>query len=138
MRLIKDAISVIFGLLGWIVFGILWWWAFSRTSFYRQEILNLAGIVLFSFIVLIVSLLWVRYNVWLYRRRRWTGSRQPESTGYDYSTDTQRLPVTADFEALAKARYIVIELDESGGLTKKVYRQGDSALSPEERAVCEI
>ena len=138
MRSIRAIGSIIIGAFGWLVFGFLWWWAFSQTGTRTQEFRGLLGIAAFSLLVIIVSLLWVRYNVWLYHHRKWVGPRHDQPTPYDYSIDTMDRLVSADFTGLSESRYITIDLEETDGKTVKVYRSGSEDLTENEVAVCEV
>ena len=138
MRIIRTILSFVTALIGWVFFCLLWWWVFTHRADAMPEFSNVVAILVFSGFIIISALLWVRYNVWLYKRKKWIGSDPRQSIAYDYSRDAAGVPVDADFSALREARCVVIDITETTGAPAKSYRPQSDRLSKEEAAVCEI
>lgn len=132
MRSVRNAIHLLVAVLGWLVFGAAWWWAFSHRGSIEQQLRDLAVIAVFSAAVVLATSLWVQWNVHLSRRdeRR---IAEPISV-HDYSRDVTGRPVVATLAALADSRVVLI--DVVGG--EKLYASGDPTLTEAEVAACEM
>ncbi len=104
---------------GWLVFAAMWWWAFARRGPSSDQIRDLVAVAVFSLAVVVVTSLWVRYNVQIYRIKG-PRTRIPEGDR-DYSCDTVGRPVLADFETLAYERSIVVDIVDGPSGPVKVY-----------------
>ena len=116
---ISQFLQVLVAIAGWLVFGAMWWWAFAHRGPSSDQIRDLVVVAVFSFAVVVITSLWVRYNVQIYRIKG-PRTRIPEGDR-DYSHDTVGRPVMADFATLAYERSIVVDIIEGPNGPVKVY-----------------
>ena len=138
MRIFKAVPSFITALIGWVFFCLLWWWVFTHRANAMPEFRNVVPILVFCAFIIISALLWVRYNVWLYKHNKWTGPDPKQTIAHDYGRDATGVPVDADFNALREARFVVIEITGTNDAPAKSYQSQSDKLTTEEAAVCEI
>lgn len=136
MRRLEQVWHVIVAVIGWLLFGTLWWWAFCHGSPSRTRVSALVTAVLFSLVVLALDWVWIRHAVWVsgFRQRR---SSVP-AVHRDYVHDVAGCPLDADWSALHSARYVVINIIDRDGTPTKTYTVGSPELSAEEVAACEL
>jgi len=132
MQTARSAAHLIVAILGWLLFGVAWWWAFSHRGPVSDQLRDLAIVGAFSLLVVVVTSLWVRWNVHLHRR----GERRAQvPIGiHDYSRDVTGRPVTARFTELSSERVVVIDVVDG----EKLYAAGSPVRTEEEVAACEI
>ena len=132
---LRNAFHVVLAVLGWLGFAAAWYYVFWSRAVTYGGWRDVALIFLIAAVMVFVTLLWVRYNVGIYRRK---GARAAvPSVIYDFSRDAQGTPVVADLAALRASRYVVVALDTSeDGATRKTYAAGSEELSDDEAASC--
>jgi hypothetical protein len=123
-------------LLGWAVFGLLWWLAFRGAGPSRAVLFGLLATIGVAVLLGAVAGAWVAWNVHVWRRHGPPPVRLPHR--YDYSHDVAGRPVQADFASLKASRYVVIDLTDGPGGPVKVYSEGDEVVTAEEAASCRL
>ena len=100
---------VLFVILGWVIF--IWFW--SLVSAQPWDSTPIMLLIVGSLIVSpLVTLYWIFHNMGIYKKK---GPRKGMADVKPiYDADWSGREITADWEALAKARVIVIEIDEFG------------------------
>ncbi len=131
---ISQLLQVLVAIAGWLVFAAMWWWAFDRRGPSTDQVRDLAAVAVFSLAVVVVTSLWVRYNVQIYRIKG-PRTRIPEGDR-DYSHDTVGRPILAHFETLAYERSIVIDIIDGPRGPVKVYSLAEGVTSSGEEAAC--
>ncbi len=132
MHKARDAIQLLVAVLGWLIFGAAWWWAFSHRGPVGQQLRDLVGIAVFSGVVVLATSLWVRWNIRLSRRGE---RRMAEPVGiHDYAKDATGRPVVANFAGLAASRAVIIDVVNG----EKLYAAGDPVLTEAEVSACKI
>lgn len=103
-RLVHDLVA----LVGWMVLGALWWRVVTVTDLGLLR--TLVVVVVGSFLVnAVVSMLWVRHNQRIFRRKGpRTGAPTRELV---YDRDWTGRPVTADWDAVRVAPMVVVDVD---------------------------
>lgn len=132
MRKAGSAIQVIVAVLGWLLFGAAWWWAFSHRGPAGQQLGDLAVVAVFSLAVVVATGAWVKWNVHVYKR----GDRRvgvPVGI-HDYSVDATGRPVIANLAELRTERVVVIDVIDG----EKLYTAGSPVRTEQEVAACEI
>jgi len=131
----RSVVQMLLAVLGWLTFGAAWLYVFSAHALDSRWWIYAAAILSTAALVLLVTLLWVRYNIGIYRHK---GRRvQVPRAIYDFTRDAQGTRVSADFAALRMARYVEISLDTMpDGTTRKRDVSGSTERTEEEAAAC--
>lgn len=119
---ISQVLQLLVALVAWLAFAAMWWWAFASRGPIEDQLRDLAAIAVFSLLVVVVTSLWVRYNVRLYHRKG-PRMRIPDG-GHDYSRDTLGRTVIADFDTLAYERFVIVRVLEGPNGPIKSYEPG--------------
>jgi len=119
---VQRAFHALVSIAGWVFFAWFWWTVFARPI--NREALVTFGLLLLALIAIVAThLLWVRFNVDLYRSR---GQRtRVLDVPFQASQDQLgRTLVGGDWERLQSARSIEVTVDEKG--ENKTYRVLDA------------
>ena len=135
MRTGRNVLQVLVAQLGWLGFAAAWFYVFHSGSVGPRAWLDVFVIAFVAAAAVLSTLLWVRYNVNIYRRK---GPRSEiPHVIFNFSADAEGVAVVADLQALRTARYVNISLKlGSDGTEEKVYEIGSASLSDEEHAAC--
>lgn len=131
---ISQVLQVLVAIAGWLVFAAMWWWAFAHRGPSSDQIRDLVAVAVFSLLAVVLTSLWIRYNMRIYRIKE-PRIRIPGGD-HDYSRDATGRPVLADFETLAYERSIVVEIVEGPDGPVKVYSVAKETLSDGEEVAC--
>lgn len=136
MRTIREVTHALAAIAGWLFFGLLWWWAFSRGAPSSAVIASFVTLVVYSLLVVAVDWVWVRHAVWVssFRRQR----TSVPVVHREYTHDVTGRPISADWEAVRAACYVVIDIVDRDGTPTKTYAAGGVPLSAEEVMGCEL
>jgi hypothetical protein len=136
METVKEIYHVIVAILGWLIFGTIWWWVFASKMTFKNQLRDFLVLVAFSLFVTVINYAWVRYNINIYNKK---GARKkiPDAK-YDYSKDPAGRMVVTDFSELRSKRYIVVSISKQNNVEVKTYRAESEELTPEEEAACKI
>lgn len=136
MKAARQLLHIVVAVLAWVVFGLMWYWAFRNSGPAANQIESLLLVVVLALLVVATTGLWVAYNVGLWRR----GDRRehPPVSAHDYSSDSAARRVDADFELLRASRYIEIDVERSDEGETKRYSAPEARQNPsdEEAASC--
>ncbi|MFN8549433.1 MAG: hypothetical protein U0527_16045 [Candidatus Eisenbacteria bacterium] len=119
---VQRAFHAVVSIAGWVLFGWFWWTVFVQPI--NREALVTFGLLLLALVAIVAThLLWVRFNVDLYRSR---GQRtRVLDVPFQASEDQLgRRLVGGEWDKLQAARSIEVALDEKG--ETKTYRVLDA------------
>lgn len=135
MRSTRFVLHVLVAALAWVVFGLMWWWAFRNAGPTAGQVRSLVVVVAMAVLVAAATGLWVAWNVRVWNR----GDRRHTSMPavHDYSTDSAGRAVDARFSELVGRRYIVIDVVDDPDMPLKRYTApGMEMPTDEEVASC--
>ena len=118
MRTASKLIQALLAALGWVIFAWLWRTAVSAgpTAIQLRSMLTVGAVDLG---IILVTLLWVRWNVAVYQRK---GARKaiPVVT-YAYDHDSTGTPVVIPAAVHNGSRSILIDVEGEGDARTKIY-----------------
>lgn len=118
MRTISKLVQILFAIVGWLIFAWLWWTAVSTgpTTSQLRSTLTVGAVDL---AIILVTLLWVRWNVAVYQRK---GARKAiPAVTYAYDHDSTGTPVVIPAAVHNGSRSILIDVEGEGDARTKVY-----------------
>ncbi|MBC7266298.1 MAG: hypothetical protein QMD76_07135 [Anaerosomatales bacterium] len=120
MRTLSRLLQVLLAVVGWVVFGWLWWTAF-RTGPTDSQLRGTLIVGTIDVGIVLVTILWVRWNIGVYRRKGPRTTVPP--VDYAYDRDCKGVPVVGvDACRQSASRFLVIDLEGEGDSLTKVYR----------------
>ena len=127
MRVVSKLAQVVLAIVGWVLFAWLWWTALATgpTDNQLRSTLTVGAVDLG---IVVVTMLWVRWNVAIYQRK---GARRAvPAVEYAYDYDCAGTPVVIPAAVRNGSRSIIIEIEGEGDARTKVY-QSEPTLSTE-------
>ena len=132
--MVRTVFQTLAALLGWVIFGLLWWVAFRYSTFSRDLVDGLVLTVGLAVIAGEAAAVWVVRSVYVWLKKGPPPVRLPHP--HNYWRDATGRAVQADFPGLRSSRYVVIDVIESPGSRRKTYEAGDEAVTAEEAVAC--
>lgn len=127
MRVISNVVQVVLAIVGWVLFAWLWWIAIA-TGPTDSQLRSTLTVGVIDLGIVLVTMLWVSWNVRIYRRK---GARTAvPTTTYSYDRDCCGTPVVIPAAVYNGSRSIIIEVEGEGDARTKVY-QSEPTLSTE-------
>ena len=127
MRTISRLFQVLLAVVGWVIFGWLWWTALQAGPSYSQlRATIIVGVIDVG--IILVTMVWVRWNIRIHRKK---GPRRAVPVvDFAYDHDSAGVPVVGATHPENTSRSFLIDMEGEGEDRTKVYRSAPM-ISPE-------
>ncbi len=116
-RALDELVQILLAVFGWLAFVWLWCNA-VLTGPSNSQMMSLIIVMIIDAVIIVITMLWVRWNVALTRRKG--PRRSSRAVEYAYDRDSSGVPVRHDISS--NDRFIVMEVHGEGSSRSKVAR----------------
>ncbi len=116
-RALDELVQILLAVFGWLVFVWLWCNAILAGPS-EAQLRSLVIVMIIDVVVIAVTMLWIRWNIGVSRRKG--ARRASRAVEYPYDRDSSGLPVRHEFAA--GDRFIVLDVEGEGGARTKTIR----------------
>lgn len=126
MRMLSKLLQVLLAVVGWAIFGWLWWTAL-RTGPTDSQLRSTLIVGALDVGIVLITIVWVRWNIGIHRKK---GPRRAvPAVEYAYDRDCAGVPVVGATCREDASRFLLIDVEGEGDALTKVYRSTSAPAS---------